>query len=252
MLLSNGSFYNNANAGGGAVSLTPAFSKVVLLLGFEGSDGATTFTDESSGAKTGTAVGNAQIDTAAFKFGSASGLFDGSGDAIGYSDSTDWYWPGEFTIEAWVRPQFASAATGGIANQWSNITGTCYWRFGYTYSNATNKNFVFEYSPTGSAPSGVTSISAASSNIDQSVFHHIAVSRDASDKIRMFLDGTMVASATVSGGADISQAMRLGTYVGSASSSMNGWIDELRIVKGFCCYPSDAGLVVPTGAFPRS
>ena len=33
-------------------------------------------------------------------------------------------------------------------------------------------------------------------------------------------------------------------------ASLNGWMDELRITKGFARYPSDAGFAVPTAACP--
>jgi hypothetical protein len=60
---------------------------VVLLCHFDGSDASTTFTDEKGHALT--AFGNAQLDTAQFKWGSASGLFDGSGDRVGAATSND-------------------------------------------------------------------------------------------------------------------------------------------------------------------
>src|SRR5262249_33755527 len=50
----------------------------------DGGYGSTTFGDSNAGgsAHIWTAGGNAQIDTADFKFGGASGLFDGSGDYV--------------------------------------------------------------------------------------------------------------------------------------------------------------------------
>jgi hypothetical protein len=45
-----------------------------LLLHFEGDDASTTFTDSSEALQEITAYGNAQIDTAYYKFGAASGL----------------------------------------------------------------------------------------------------------------------------------------------------------------------------------
>ena len=79
-----------------------------LLLHFDGTDGSTTFVDSSPSGKTVTAVGNAQIDTAQYKFGGASGLFDGNGDYLSVPDSDDWYFgTGDFTIDAWAR--FANA-----------------------------------------------------------------------------------------------------------------------------------------------
>lgn len=228
----------------------PYWSNVALLCGFEGSDGSTTFIDEGPNSLSGTSVGNAQIDTSAFKFGSSSYLGDGSGDAVTFADSTDWYFPGQFTIECWCRPDLSSIVVAGMLSQWTNTAGGCNFQFGYFYGSATSKRFQFVYSPTGSA-SGTT-IAQPLANVDQSIFHHVAVDRDGSDKIRLYVDGTMVASATVSGGTDVATPLRVGAGQSNNSSSFKGWIDELRVTKGVARYASDAGLTVPTAAFPRS
>ena len=58
-----------------------------------------------------TASGNAQIDTAQFKFGASSGLFDGNGDFLTTPDHADWVLGDlPFTIEGFVR--FAGLNTG--------------------------------------------------------------------------------------------------------------------------------------------
>src|SRR3990167_8969973 len=73
-----------------------------LLLHGDGSDASTTITDEIG--KTVTAVGNAQLDTAQKKFGTASILLDGTGDYATVPDSDDWnFGAGDFTIDFWVR-----------------------------------------------------------------------------------------------------------------------------------------------------
>src|SRR3990167_2708347 len=85
--------------GGG--SAWDSYTKLLLLC--DGVDSTTTFTDEIG--KTVTANGNAQIDTAQKKFGTASGLFDGTGDYLTLADSADWnFGAGDFTIDFWIRP----------------------------------------------------------------------------------------------------------------------------------------------------
>src|SRR5262245_32929117 len=77
-----------------------------VLLHFNGTDTATTITDSNAGgsAHTWTAAGNAQIDTAASKFGGASGLFDGTGDWVTTSDHADFtLGSGAFTIDLWFN-----------------------------------------------------------------------------------------------------------------------------------------------------
>lgn len=228
----------------------PYWSNVVLLCGFEGAGGSTTFTDEGPNALSGTPSGNAQIDTAASKFGSSSYLGDGAGDVVSFTDSADWYLPGQFTIECWARPNLTSASVIGMLSQWTSIAGGCNFQFSYFYSTSTSKKFIFVFSPTG-ATSGTT-LNQPNSNIDQSIFHHVAVDRDASDNIRLYVDGVMVASATASGGMDVSAPLRVGVNALSTAGSWKGWIDEMRITKGVARYASDAGFTVPSAAFPRS
>lgn len=63
-------------------------------------DGATQFYDESG--KVWTASGNAQLDTAQYKW-TASGLFDGDGDYISTPDHDDFaFGSGDFTIDLWA------------------------------------------------------------------------------------------------------------------------------------------------------
>ncbi len=77
---------------------------VDLLLHFTGADASTTFTDSSPSPKTFTAVGNAQIDTAQKKFGSASAQFDGSGDCIHTPDTAHLeLGSGDWTLDFWVK-----------------------------------------------------------------------------------------------------------------------------------------------------
>ena len=74
-----------------------------LLLYFEGTDASTTFTDQTG--KTVTPSGNAQIDTAQKRWGTSSGLFDGTGDYLTVTDANNDLDIGtsDFTIESWVR-----------------------------------------------------------------------------------------------------------------------------------------------------
>ena len=72
------------------------------LLHFDGADESTTFTDESG--KTWTAQDNAQLDTSVKKFGTASGLFDGTGDYVDSEVSADFgFGTDDFTVDFWMK-----------------------------------------------------------------------------------------------------------------------------------------------------
>jgi hypothetical protein len=221
----------------------PNFGFVVYLSGYEGADASTATVDEAKG-KTGTTVGNAQIDTAQFKFGTSSLLLDGTGDYLSLDDHNDW-WIGanQFTIEMWIR--FASLKTTAIMSQIA--------------SGGNFKNFVFYWSPspllaidvgnaTGAPGFSLSGPWAAAVN----TWYHIAVERDAANKFRLYVNGTMVASvvnATVMFNSP--EPLNIGRLVTDAAQDFNGWLDEVRFTNGIARYASDAGFTVPTAAFPR-
>ena len=111
-------------------SSTVNFSDVSLLLHGNGQNGGTVFTDSSLNNFTLTRAGNTITSTAQFKYGTASILFDGSGDylSLGYNSAIDLI-GSSFTIECWVRPssfkpygtRIFSTGGGGVA--WNNTTG---------------------------------------------------------------------------------------------------------------------------------
>lgn len=231
----------------------PHFSSVKLLLGFEGTDASTTITDESGAAHgTATVIGNAQIDTAQFKFGSSSLLLDGSGDGITFPDSNDWQLStansDQFTVECFVRPNTTTPTNMHLVQQTSG-TGSLGW--GLRLDGSSQLTFVgattggsFDWSPNPTS-SGLTWATGT--------WYHIAADKDSSGKVRIYRDGTMVASATPSNSAigNVGALLRVGINSGNGNS-FNGWIDEVRITKGVARYASDGGFTAPTAAFLRS
>src|SRR5690606_498659 len=79
----------------------PHFSNVVLLAGFEGTDGSTSYNEGKSSLSV-SFFGNAQIDTARFKFGASSTLFDGTGDYVSVVNSSINLSSDIYTIEGWA------------------------------------------------------------------------------------------------------------------------------------------------------
>jgi hypothetical protein len=228
---------------GGMAVADPYFANVVLLCGFDGIDGATSTTDEATG-KAITFVGNAQLDTAQSKFGLSSLLLDGNGDGLSLADSADFdLGADQFTIEAFAR--FASISGDQcIISQWP--TGSLAWSF---RRNSTG-TLVFLYSTTGSdSPTAVSSSWTPTTG----QWYHLAVDRDASNKFRLYIEGVMVASGTVSATIfNSTGAVNIGANNAVSGRYFNGWLDEVRITKGVARYASDSGFTVPAAAFPRS
>lgn len=232
----------------------PFLSYVVLLLGFEGADGSTSISDESPHASfhpTGTVIGNAQIDTAQFKFGTSSLLSDGTGDGVSFVDTNDWDLSDansdQFTIELWVRTTTATPSDRGLVWQGGVVGSGCF----AFWTNTTGNGELEFLGATGGTFNW--SVSTSGLNWVTGTWYHIAVDKDVTGKVRLYRDGVMVASGTPASSVlfNSSQTLRVGCD-GSGGRSWPGWIDEVRITKGIARYASDAGFAVPTAAFPRS
>lgn len=217
---------------------------VSLHCGFNGIDGATTSTDESSSAKTLTFVGNAQIDTSQSKFGGSSLLLDGSGDRVTLADSDDWQLgatkSSPWTIECWVRWNILDSSNRGIMGQNTSL--------GWTLTGASTIGEV------AFASSNIGTITTSGASMTTGIWYHIAVDHDATGKIRIYVNGVMRGSATPGNSAiaNDSNLLTIGAQSDAGNVDMNGWIDEIRITKGVARYASDSGFAVPTAAFPRS
>lgn len=233
----------------------PYFSSVVLLLPLDGADAATSATDQSNENHTITFNGNAQLDTAQFKFGTASALFDGTSDYISIPDALSLSPESvSFTVECHVR--FNGDPTTDqhtFVGKWVNgqTAGTNKeWWVGYRNnklnaflsSNGSNGIFMADvvWDPAGDT------------------WYHIAFVFDRelpTHETRVYVDGTQVGSSDTSlntyasffqSAADV----WIGGYDADANDWMDGWIDNVRITKGVVRY-SDS-FTPPSGPYPAS
>ena len=210
---------------------------------FNGSDGSTTFTDNSPTSKSFTRGGNAQVSTVQSKFGGSSLYLDGSGDYITTTYNTtafDW-WTTDYTIECFIYPNNSSSLSTGlppvlIGNLGAG-DGINYWSFGPNNS----RNLVLYYY------NGTTITVTSTETVNVGQWNHIAMTKN-STGIRLFINGVAsVSSASVSGTPQSSVSYPL--VIGQHNNiSMNAYIDELRITKGVARYTSS--FTVPLSAFP--
>jgi hypothetical protein len=229
---------------GPITSADASWSSVVLLLGLDGSDAATTTTDESpTTPHTITFNGNAQLDTAQSKFGTASVLLDGTGDYLSAPNNADWeFGNGAFTIECWVRKN--GGTTGTFLSCWGGSNATRSWTLNWTTFGL---EFFYIHGPSTTQRTAQYTGWAPQAN----TWHHVVVDRAAGGTIRVYADGVKggdyaETDAINSGGGDLNIGQTTSTGI-----EFNGWIDEVRITKGVARYNSEAGYTVPTAAFPR-
>lgn len=176
-------------------------------------------------------VGNAQISTAQSKFGGSSIAFDGSGDYLDVPSIINaQFGTGDFTIEGWLYINSLAAAQCLI--EFRAASGASY---GQIY--ITTGGVLRYYLPTDVGTSNTFSTGT---------WTHFAITRS-SGTLNMYIDGTRGYSASYTSAMDASR-LRIGADV-SGGSGINGYIDDLRITKGFARYTGST-LTVPTVAFP--
>ena len=221
-----------------------SFNKVSLLLPFDGSDTATSTSDESDNSHTITFAGTAQLDTAQKKFGTASLLLDGDSDYIQVADHDSFdFDAGNFTVECWIR--FAALGNNTIFSHWANGTATSM-SYYLTYFNGSGILRLGHYL-SGNAD---TSYSWSPST---GTWYHIALERSGTT-IKVYIDGTSVISVAASTTAlrNSEDPFRIGVFNDASTGSpsldwyFNGHIDDLRITKGLARYGTN--FTPPTSA----
>ena len=223
-----------------------AHALISLLLHFDGSDGATTTTDDGPDERTITLAGNAQLDTAQKKFGTASLLLDGNGDLASAADDGDFdFGSGDFTVEGFFR--ISSLGNNAFFSHWENgdATGQSFYLVHFNGSNTLR--FAYRLT-TGIVESSYTWEPSADT------FYHIAVVRYGTT-LKVYIDGVAVISDSVSTTSLIASEdpFRIGAFNDATTASPTlewefaGHVDEVRVTKGQARYI--ANFVPTTSAF---
>lgn len=217
----------------------PYYANVSLLLHMDGSNGGTTFTDNSSNAYTPTLLGSTTptTSTAQIKFGTASGyFFSSSASGLQYPIATplDIYSSSStFTLETWVYP--LSNNNRSIIGSWEgNFSGDRYLLClvgGVLYINW----------------DGGTLMSGGS--VPNNTWTYIALVRNG-NVFTAYINGVSVATTTYSVAPTRGWwYTQIGVYA-TNNWPFDGYMDELRITKGIARYT--ANFTPPTAAFPNS
>lgn len=178
--------------------------------------------------------GTAQISTSVKKYGTGSVYFNGSGALVAANTPNLRFGTGDFTIEFWVNQV---ALTG-----YQTVYSLNYVSGGGITIQSGNGNGRWVVYIGSSSP--VATETAAT--VSTGTWYHIAVVRSGST-VTIYRDGTSVATGTSS--SDISNTTQP-LYIGTGSSyPLNGYIDDLRITKGYARYT--ANFTPPTAAFPN-
>ena len=217
-----------------------------VLLHFDGTDTSTTFTDESG--KVWTARGNAQIDTAQKKFGTASGLFDGTTDWIDTPDHADWQLDGGsntnlWTIDTWIRFNGDPSGTdNAVCGQYVNADNYWAWRF----TTDDTMHFIIQ-----SAASAIVSLTWAW-NPAANTWYHLAIVKNGATGYSVYVDGTEIGATQTdtSPMPDFAAIFKVGMETTAGAHYLNGWLDEFRLSKGVARWTGN--FTPPTGPYGGS
>ena len=205
-----------------------------LVSHFDGADAATSYSDPVKGAYT--FVGGAQLDTAQYKWGTASLLLGGNGDCVTLGESTSWdFGAGDFTVDFWFRPAVWADHNYQFIGQYSygdNNSAWCFWGNG-----GGSQNLALKYTTDGST------LKTLYVNYTFSInnWYHIAMVRNGAN-LMFFVNGVQ-AGATQNIGTDTiynsSRNLEIGGQVRWGGFWLNGWMDEVRILKGTAVWTSN-------------
>lgn len=228
--------------GGAAGATDPAFSTVVQLAHFDGSNGSTTFTNNAShGGTINNGGGSDVISTSQSVFGGASLRRSSSGvSAVDSTANTDYqFGTNDFTIEFRFRQDALQNAN--IFEMRPNGVGSTACACIYALADGTLGYWLFN----AVAMSSTTGLIAATT------WYGIALSR-VSGTTRLFLDGTQVASFSDSANYNATTWMWMGSW---ATGAVSANYDELRVSNGAFGAGAgrySSGYTLATAAFPDS
>lgn len=214
------------------------------LLHFDGADGSTTFTDQAGNIWTPS--GGAQISTVQSKFGGSSGYFNGTNAAISAPAAAALNLAaGDWIIQFWFFPTALTSGNQSILDK-DGVFGSSYPQYAIAI-NASGK--LVGSIGTGNGTGNVQSISSPAA-VGLNAWHFGAFQK-AGNTISLWLDRTLQASAPVTGAmTDGGKALLIGYSAGQpASLRFNGYIEELRIIKGSALYGGT--FTAPAAPFPN-
>lgn len=183
-------------------------------------------------------VGNAQISTSVYKYGTGSLYFDGTGDYLSTRSTPNLsFGSGDFTIECWVYASSLGSYNAVVA-QWPDNGGSV--NNQYTLETV-GSNMEF-YVCSGTTVYGPTTLGT----ITTGVWIHYAVCRSG-NTLYPFKNGVLGTTTSLTQTLNSpTSAITVGGQVAGAGY-WNGYIDDLRLTKGYARYT--ATFTPPTEAF---
>ena len=175
--------------------------------------------------------------------GTTSALGLNGSSCIVANDQTNFNLSTTFTIEAWIYPRSWKEARGPdyvfpIISRWSHYVGTL-WMFVIGGQSTTGEGKInFGIANKSSGSGDLTNI-LSSYDVPLNKWSHIAASRDSNNVVRLFLNGTLMVSKTITN--TVYNLSSYPTTIGASSNQIvwaDGYIDDVRISNS-CRYTAD-------------
>lgn len=207
------------------------WASVVSLLPLDGANDATVFTDIKG--HTWTVRGaNVKLSTAQKKWGTASLLLPGADNGI-RSSTVPVIGTNQFAVQGWFRSTSTSANYQVIVGNYNASAGD------WTLILTNNGRMEF-YESTGNTDL----YSTTGVDLRDSAWHYYSLTRDASNRVSMAVDGTEVAFAT-GVTSNMNYTGELGVGYNNFLDGFVGNLDDMRLTIG-----ASRAHTVPTRAFP--
>ena len=250
---------DGVNTGTGTITITTAYYNGTnsrfdtLLMKATGTGNNTTPTDASASSHTLVMNGTASLGTfSPYKSSGYSMYFDGSGDYLTAPNSDEFTMTGAFTIEMWAyldQTSYARTVQRLITPANSSPTSEPYISIGNDQGGVNAGCLCFTSSVAAGNPQGYATYEGTGATGTNRYFPfkqwvHIALTRDGSNVCRLFQDGVIVATVTISGGFDFNGANNGGISI--AKSGWNtaeyfgpGYLADFRMVNGTAVYTAN-------------
>jgi hypothetical protein len=178
-------------------------------------------------------VGNAQLSTAVKKYGSGSIAFDGTGDSLKIIDNPNInFGSGDFTLECWVYFNVVNTEQVIFSKGWQS--SSAYASYLIYMTSAASLRF-------GASTNGGSwdiANEKVIGTMTAGAWTHIAVTRSGTS-FRAFINGVINDSFTFTSASSLANIAAQTLFIGGrtdGNSTMNGYIDDLRITKGYARY----------------
>ena len=172
-------------------------------------------------------------------------FFDGSGRLSVPNSEDVRVGSNDFTIEAWIRAENPGDWTT-VLGMWDSSAGRR--TYALQRKKSDSKLYFYVSADGGSTISATATQYAYGGDVTLGEWHHVAGVRDG-NTIRAYLNGVEVGNASFTASIlnNTTDALFIGdTEVTAGGEAFNGYMSNVRLIKGTCLYPSGTTFTPPT------